>query len=244
MDSAQRELLQRIESFALDEELATLPFSLRLATHQGWSSEFTNRAIREYKRFAFLAMVAGHTVSPSDPVDQVWHEHLTYTRSYWDEFCGKVLRQPLHQEPSRGGAAEARKFAGWYEQTLDRAEVMGEAVAAAAVGETDLPRIFPPAWRRFTAGANRPSVGNRQVSRVCPPRVATGTSPEARAFTFSVGDSRMANRPSKKPKVNSGGKPGSAPGSSETDARAQKRREDATAKSIMARFQGRKSIGR
>jgi uncharacterized protein (TIGR04222 family) len=118
MDSAQRELLQRIESFVLDEELATLPFSLRLATHQGWSSEFTHRAIREYKRFAFLAMVAGHPVSPSDPVDQVWHEHLTYTRSYWDEFCGKVLRQPLHHEPTRGGAAEARKFAGWYEQTL------------------------------------------------------------------------------------------------------------------------------
>ena len=54
----------------------------------------------------------------------------------------------------------------------------------------------------------------------------------------------MANRPSKKPKTNTGGKPGMAPGTAASDERAQKQREDGTTKSIMARFQGRKSIGR
>ena len=54
----------------------------------------------------------------------------------------------------------------------------------------------------------------------------------------------MANRPSKKPKTNTGGKPGMAPGTAASDERAQEQREDGTTKSIMARFQGRTSIGR
>ncbi len=57
-------------------------------------------------------------MSPSEEVDTVWHEHLTYTRSYWEEFCGRVLRQTLHHEPTRGGPAEAEKFRDWYGRTL------------------------------------------------------------------------------------------------------------------------------
>src|SRR5947199_354356 len=76
------------------------------------------RAIEEYRRFAFLAVAAGHPVSPSDAVDQVWHLHLLYTRSYWVQFCGEVLGKPLHHEPSTGGGGEAAKFDAWYGQTL------------------------------------------------------------------------------------------------------------------------------
>ena len=34
------------------------------------AKELARRVIREYKRFTFLAMEAGHPVTPSDPVDQ------------------------------------------------------------------------------------------------------------------------------------------------------------------------------
>ena len=71
------------------------------------------------RRFAFLACAAGHPVSPSDAVDQAWPLHLVYTRSYWDDFCGKVLRLPLYHEPSKGGRGERAKFDGWYAKTLD-----------------------------------------------------------------------------------------------------------------------------
>lgn len=74
--------------------------------------------IEEYRRFAFLAVAAGHPVSPSDAVDQVWHLHLLYTRNYWGEFCPRVLGTTLHHGPAQGGAQEQEKFSDWYAKTL------------------------------------------------------------------------------------------------------------------------------
>ena len=48
--------------------------------------------------------------------------HLTYTRSYWDEFCKEVLGTPLHHEPTRGGQTETQKYWQLYQQTLDNYE--------------------------------------------------------------------------------------------------------------------------
>lgn len=119
MDSQQLELYQRIQKFSFDQPEAKLSFSKRLAKENGWSISDALRAIEEYKKFAFLAVVAGHPVTPSDPVDQVWHLHLTYTRSYWQEFCPTVLQTSLHHEPTRGGSSEALKFGDWYRKTLE-----------------------------------------------------------------------------------------------------------------------------
>jgi hypothetical protein len=69
-----------------------------------------------------LAMVAGHPVTPSDPVDQVWHLHLTYSRSYWEDFCPNALGKALHHEPTRGGWTEQQRFTEWYQQTLESYE--------------------------------------------------------------------------------------------------------------------------
>ena len=111
MTSEQLALWQRIASHPLDDPAAPLPFSLRLAKENTWSLGFVRRAVEEYRRFAFLAVAAGHPVSPSDAVDQVWHLHLLYTHDYWGEFCPNVLRTPLHHGPTRGGAKEGAKFA-------------------------------------------------------------------------------------------------------------------------------------
>lgn len=119
MNLQQMELYQRIQDFALDEPTATYPFSQRLARENQWSAEYTQRAIAEYKKFAFLAVAAGHPVSPPKPIDQVWHLHLIYTRSYWGEFCPKILQKDFHHEPSQGGRQEVDKFADWYDRTLN-----------------------------------------------------------------------------------------------------------------------------
>lgn len=63
-------------------------------------------------------MAAGHPVSPSDAVDQAWHLHLIYSRSYWDEFCAKTLLVPLHHGPTRGGGKETSKHESWYADTV------------------------------------------------------------------------------------------------------------------------------
>ncbi len=134
------DLWAKIEALDLDGG-ATLSFSKRLARDNGWSSAFARRVVLEYKKFLFLAATCGHPVTPSDEVDQAWHLHLVYTRSYWDELCGQVLGFPLHHGPTRGGAAEGHKFEDWYAHTL--------SAYAAAFGTVPPADIWPPAAVRF-----------------------------------------------------------------------------------------------
>jgi hypothetical protein len=115
----QRRLWERLARFDVDDhERPALPFAARLARENGWSSFHARRVVAEYRRFLFLAVVAGHPVTPSETVDLAWHLHLVYTRSYWDVLCREVLRRPLHHGPTRGGAAEGARFDEQYRATL------------------------------------------------------------------------------------------------------------------------------
>lgn len=135
-------LWSKLQSFELDVTGDSLTFTRRLARENGWSPDFAARVVEEYRRFLFLAMRAGHPVTPSDEVDQAWHLHLVYTRSYWDELCGEVLGRPLHHGPTRGGKSEDTKYHSWYEKTLVSYErVFGSAPPA---------DIWPEARQRFS----------------------------------------------------------------------------------------------
>lgn len=135
------ELLLRLESFEIDEPGVAFPFSARLARENGWTRGFARRVVAEYKRFVWLALRAGHPVTPSEEVDEAWHLHLCYTRSYWDGMCREILGRPLHHGPTAGGAAEEAKFADWYARTLDSYR--------AHFGEEPPADIWPPAAVRF-----------------------------------------------------------------------------------------------
>lgn len=113
------DLLERILAIELDEPGAMLPFTSRLAREQGWTHVFAGRVVGEYKRFVALAMLAGHPVTPSEEVDQVWHLHMVYTKSYWHDLCRDVLGRDLHHTPTTGGGDEGMKFEGWYAKTLE-----------------------------------------------------------------------------------------------------------------------------
>lgn len=67
----------------------------------------------------FLLCIANHPLTPSDQVDQVWHLHLLYTRSYWNNFCRDVLKKEIHHEPTKGGKTEGNKFSDWYDLTKE-----------------------------------------------------------------------------------------------------------------------------
>lgn len=141
MNMQQAELFQRIQAFSLDNPNAGLPFSKRLARDNGWSPKYSQRVIEEYKKFTFLAVVAGHPVTPSEQVDQAWHLHLIYTHSYWGEFCPHVLQTPLHHGPTRGGRQEHHKFNDWYSKTLESYERFFRQAPPAD--------IWPPPYIRF-----------------------------------------------------------------------------------------------
>lgn len=139
------ELRARIQAFSPDGPGVVFPFSARLAREHGWTRAFAGRVVEEYRRFLYLAMTAGHPVTPSVQVDEAWHLHLTYTRSYWDDLCGRVLGRPLHHDPTMGGAAEGAKFADWYARTLDSYR--------AAFGQEPPRDVWPAPAERFAAEA-------------------------------------------------------------------------------------------
>lgn len=118
MTPEQVSLWNQLTRFAFDAPGTQLTFARRLARDNGWTDDYTSRVVEEYRRFLFLAVHAGHVVCPSEDVDQAWHQHLVDSRSYWEDLCGTVLRQPLHHAPSRGGQAELKKHHAMYEATL------------------------------------------------------------------------------------------------------------------------------
>jgi hypothetical protein len=114
------DLLAALEAFRIDDtEAPAWSFTQRLAHEHGWRPAFAERVVVEYKRFLALSALAGHVVCPSEQVDQAWHLHLTYTRSYWDRLCAGVLGRPLHHAPTAGGAAEHAKHLALYDRTLE-----------------------------------------------------------------------------------------------------------------------------
>lgn len=76
------------------------------------------RAVEEYRRFAFLCCVADQELTPSLLVDEFWHLHLLHTRDYWQHWCPKVLRRPLHHGPTRGRPADNARYRRQYAATL------------------------------------------------------------------------------------------------------------------------------
>ena len=141
IDPSTDPLWHRLEAFRFDELDAELTFTQRLARDNGWDMDYAWRVIDEYKRFCYLALRAGHEVTPSDQVDQVWHLHLSYSRNYWEEFCPNVLQSDLHHGPTRGGAAESEKYLDWYRETLASYERLS--------GERPPEDIWPSPLLRF-----------------------------------------------------------------------------------------------
>lgn len=130
---------------------AAFSFEARLARENGWAADHADRVMDEYRRFLFLAAVAGHQVTPSDAVDQAWHLHLTYSRDYWDRLCGAVLGRPLHHGPTAGGDDEQHRYFAQYADTLASYEHWFGAAPPAD--------IWPSAHRRLVVDPQAVRVG-------------------------------------------------------------------------------------
>ncbi|HYW09409.1 MAG TPA: hypothetical protein VE913_20780 [Longimicrobium sp.] len=162
-EASRAALRDRLAAFRIDDPEAAFPFSARLARENGWSREHTHRVLAEYRRFLYLAMAAGHPVSPSSDVDEAWHLHLLYTRSYWEELVPEVLGKPLHHGPTRGGSAESAKFDDWYSRTLASYE--------AAFGSAPPRDIWPAPAGRFAPHARMRHVSEATHWVIAKPRL-------------------------------------------------------------------------
>lgn len=113
-----KNLWNSLKEYSIDDPESIFPFSARLARENGWSKAYAQDVIEEYKKFIYLCMVCDHIVCPSVDVDQAWHLHLTYTKSYWVDLCHKVLKRKLHHNPTKGGKSESNKHIDLYGKTL------------------------------------------------------------------------------------------------------------------------------
>ena len=121
-----REAWQRVLEFDIENVRSEYGFATRLAKENFWTKDFTQRAIMEYRKFMFLAANADLMVSPSPVVDEVWHEHLTFTQSYHD-FCSLLGKQIQHI-PSTRDRHDFEKFRLAKERTGKLyAQAFGEA---------------------------------------------------------------------------------------------------------------------
>lgn len=119
MIKEQKLLWEKISQFKMDDENSDFTFSKRLARENNWTLEYSKKVMDEYKKFIFLCCVTKTGVTPSDQVDQVWHLHLTYTKSYWNDFCKNTLDKEIHHNPTKGGNSEAIKFDDFYSNTKE-----------------------------------------------------------------------------------------------------------------------------
>jgi hypothetical protein len=129
-----------IRDFPLDDAAADFSFSQRLARDHLWTDAHAERVIAEYRRFLYLMARADKTVTPSGEVDEAWHLHLSYTRSYWDGLC-RIVGRPLHHEPTEGGPEESARFREAYSRTL--------ALYLSTFGTMPPPDIWPAPDKRF-----------------------------------------------------------------------------------------------
>ncbi|KFF10086.1 glycine-rich domain-containing protein [Flavobacterium hydatis] len=142
MNTEQVRLWNEIKNFELDDPDISFSFTDRLARENGWTIEYSIRAILEYKKFIFLLTIANHPLTPSDQVDQVWHLHLLYTQSYWEDFCENTIKRRIHHGPTKGGDTEKSKYTNYYEKTKE---------LYLEIFKVELPRdIWPSSEIRFT----------------------------------------------------------------------------------------------
>jgi hypothetical protein len=145
-------------------DAATRAFASKLSRKLGWTPLFAFRALAEYRKFVYLGMVSEVPVTPSKVIDQVWHEHLLFTRGY-DQFCQEVLGRPFDHHPELVSMDDQTEvFQSQYEATLDLYETEFNCAPPADIWST--PKFKPGlarvrrALRKRTSGGDSSSSGS------------------------------------------------------------------------------------
>jgi uncharacterized protein (TIGR04222 family) len=186
MNDDHGQLWVRLEHFELDDPGAAFPFSVRLARENGWTLRHAQRVIGEYKRFVFLAATQREPMCPSEAVDEAWHLHLCYTRSYWEGLCRDILGRRLHHEPAQGGSVQLEHHRAMYERTL--------AAYRTAFDRESPAEVWPSVDDRFApADAVRVDRATRWiVPKLTPGRLARGLRQARRRLAPAAGVAVLA----------------------------------------------------
>lgn len=115
-----------------------LPFGPEYLNYKlKWDFDYGALALREYKKFAFLALLSNTEVTPSEPIDEVWHLHILHTVDYavFARKCGRFL----HHSP--GMPSGRPQFNRQYIHTHALYEKVFAAAPPASIWPIHRPRI-------------------------------------------------------------------------------------------------------
>lgn len=111
-------LVDRVAATFGGADASTRAFASKIAHKLGWTTSFALRAIDEYRKFAYLGSISDVPVTPARAIDQVWHEHLLFSRAY-REFCRDVLGREFDHHPELlPTSRQTGMFEAQYQATL------------------------------------------------------------------------------------------------------------------------------
>lgn len=73
-------------------------FAQKIALKNGWTLDFSQRALNEYKKYVFLGVISDFSVTPSQHIDAVWHEHCLFMKGY-RKFCENIIEHDFLHYP-------------------------------------------------------------------------------------------------------------------------------------------------
>lgn len=99
-------------------DASTKAFAHKLAGKTGWSDRFALWAVSEYKKFVYLGVTSDFVVTPSSVIDQVWHQHILFSKAY-RRFCTEVIECDFDHHPELlPSPTQTETFSHQYLETL------------------------------------------------------------------------------------------------------------------------------
>ncbi len=99
----------------LGANAAFQPFMQMMGQQTGWPMPMLGQVMEEYRKFLFLALRAGHPVTPPAMIEKVWSMHMQVAKNYWEQLGSLIAEQPTAQGL---GPQSASSMAEQYQQTL------------------------------------------------------------------------------------------------------------------------------
>jgi hypothetical protein len=112
---------QKVLGYSLGDPNAepSFAFELKLARKMGWSPDFSELAILEFRKYLFIARMRlkDERIVPSVFVDDVWHFCLLYTQHY-PVMCDDLFGEMFHHRMCSRAEDKAQLQAG-FDRTLE-----------------------------------------------------------------------------------------------------------------------------
>jgi hypothetical protein len=89
--------------------------------HPEWDNHKIVQLIEEYRNFLFVAGTSKTECTPSAEVDEVWHQHMLFTRDY-REFCRTVFGKFIDHNPEK--STDKKDYSEQYLKTTQKINVV------------------------------------------------------------------------------------------------------------------------